>query len=85
MTPIPAVSANVTMASTASADRPTDEVAEVLIHEMLHMMRSMFEMLKAGVFYNRQTLFSMRMGTARMSRVRKESVSSKRGQKAASL
>lgn len=27
---------------------------------MLHMMRSMFEMLKAGVFYNRQTLFAMR-------------------------
>ena len=27
---------------------------------MLHMMRSMFELLKAGVFYNRQTLFAMR-------------------------
>ncbi|HSF93266.1 MAG TPA: FCD domain-containing protein [Paracoccaceae bacterium] len=27
---------------------------------MLHMMRSMFEMLKAGVFYNRQVLFGVR-------------------------
>ncbi|MEO0912134.1 MAG: GntR family transcriptional regulator, partial [Pseudomonadota bacterium] len=27
---------------------------------MLHMMRSMFELLKEGVFYNRQTLFSLR-------------------------
>ncbi len=27
---------------------------------MLHMMRSMFEMLREGVFYNRQTLFGLR-------------------------
>ncbi|NNU79561.1 FCD domain-containing protein [Halovulum dunhuangense] len=27
---------------------------------MLHMMRSMFEMLREGVFYNRQTMFAMR-------------------------
>ncbi len=27
---------------------------------MLHMMRSMFEMLKAGVFYNRQAMFAAR-------------------------
>jgi len=27
---------------------------------MLHMMRSMFEMLQAGVFYNRQLLFGKR-------------------------
>ncbi|PCH98858.1 MAG: GntR family transcriptional regulator [Rhodobacteraceae bacterium] len=28
---------------------------------MLHMMRSMFEMLRAGVFYNRQVMFKVRM------------------------
>jgi GntR family transcriptional regulator, transcriptional repressor for pyruvate dehydrogenase complex len=27
---------------------------------MMHMMRSMFEMLKAGVFYNRQAMFAVR-------------------------
>lgn len=27
---------------------------------MLHMMRSMFEMLRAGVFYNRQVMFNLR-------------------------
>jgi GntR family transcriptional repressor for pyruvate dehydrogenase complex len=27
---------------------------------MLHMMRSMFEMLRAGVFYNRQVMFKVR-------------------------
>ena len=27
---------------------------------MMHMMRSMFELLKEGVFYNRQTLFGLR-------------------------
>lgn len=27
---------------------------------MMHMMRSMFEMLQAGVFYNRQTMFAAR-------------------------
>ncbi|WP_112322313.1 FCD domain-containing protein [Oceanibium sediminis] len=27
---------------------------------MLHMMRSMFEMLQAGVFYNRQAMFALR-------------------------
>ncbi len=32
---------------------------------MLHMMRSMFEMLRAGVFYNRQVMFKVR--TTRMA------------------
>lgn len=33
---------------------------------MLHMMRSMFEMLKAGVFYNRQAMFAARTTRAEL-------------------
>ena len=33
---------------------------------MLHMMRSMYELLQAGVFYNRQATFRQRSGRSQL-------------------